>query len=83
VMKDERIEALFLEFGDSALIFRVRCWIQHYVETRRIMDKLNTCLYDALNQAGIEIPFPQRVLSIYDQRSNNTLRRALPSNSDS
>jgi MscS family membrane protein len=79
VMKDERIEALFLEFGDSALIFRVRCWIQHYVETRRIMDKLNTCLYDALNQAGIEIPFPQRVLSIYDQRSNSTLRRALPS----
>jgi MscS family membrane protein len=80
VMKDERIEALFLEFGDSALIFRVRCWIQHYVETRRIMDKLNTCLYDALNQAGIEIPFPQRVLSIYDPRSNRTIRRALPPN---
>ncbi len=80
VMKDERIEALFLEFGDSALIFRVRCWIQHYVETRRIMDKLNTCLYDALNQAGIEIPFPQRVLSIYDKRSNTALRRALPPN---
>jgi MscS family membrane protein len=80
VMKDERIEALFLEFGDSALIFRVRCWIQHYVETRRIMDKLNTCLYDALNQAGIEIPFPQRVLPIYDKRSNTALRRALPPN---
>lgn len=60
VMKDERIEALFLEFGDSALIFRVRCWIKDYVETRRIMDKMNTALYRALNEAGIAIPFPQR-----------------------
>lgn len=65
VMKDERIEALFLHYGDSALIFRVRCWIEHYVETRRIIDKLNTCLYDALAQAGIDIPFPQQVVHLY------------------
>ncbi len=77
VMKDERVEALFLEFGDSALIFRVRCWIQHYVETRRIIDKLNTCLYDALNQTGIEIPFPQRVLSIQDSQSSASLNQVL------
>jgi small-conductance mechanosensitive channel len=65
VMKDERIEALFLHYGDSALIFRVRCWIEHYVETRRIIDKLNTCLYDALAQAGIDIPFPHHVVRLY------------------
>jgi MscS family membrane protein len=62
VMKDELIEALFLEYGDSALNFRVRCWIEHYVETRRIIDKMNSCLYHALNEAGIEIPFPQQVV---------------------
>ena len=62
VMKDERIEALFIEYGDSASIFRVRCWIEHYVETRRIMDKLNSCLYDGLNNAGIEMPSPTRTL---------------------
>ncbi len=60
VMKDKKIEALFLQFGDSALNFRVRCWIEHYVETRRILDKMNTALYQALNEAGIAIPFPQR-----------------------
>ena len=49
-----------LEFGDSALIFRVRCWIEHYIETRRTIDKLNSALYRALNQAGIIIPYPQR-----------------------
>ena len=60
VMKEERIEALFLGFGASSLDFTVRCWIEHYVETRRIIDKMNTVLYRALNEAGIEIPFPQR-----------------------
>lgn len=70
VMKGERIEALFLRFDDSALNFRVRCWIEHYVETRRIIDKLNTCLYDALEQAGIDIPYPQRVLYIHKDQVN-------------
>jgi small-conductance mechanosensitive channel len=62
VMQDERIEALFIEFGDAGIIFRVRCWIEHYVETRRIMDKLNSCLYDALYEAGIEMPMPVQTL---------------------
>ncbi len=62
VMHDQRIEALFIQWGDSAMIFRVRCWIEHYVETRRIMDKLNSCLYKALNEAGIDSPFPTRTL---------------------
>ncbi len=62
VMKDRRIEALFVEWGDFAMIFRVRCWIEHYVETRRIVDKLNSCLYEALNEAGIDLPFPTYTL---------------------
>ncbi|RMG89022.1 MAG: mechanosensitive ion channel family protein [Chloroflexi bacterium] len=66
VMANERIEALFLQFGDSGLVFRVRCWIEHYVETRRILDKMNTVLYHALNEAGIEIPFPQRDLRVVE-----------------
>ena len=56
VMHDKPVEALMLEFSDSALIFRVRCWIEHYVETRRVMDKMNTALYNALRQAEIEVP---------------------------
>jgi len=39
VMKEKLIEALLLEFGESSLIFRVRCWIENYVETRRVIDK--------------------------------------------
>jgi small-conductance mechanosensitive channel len=64
VMKDKKIEALMLQFDDSALVFRVRCWIKHYVETRRIIDKMNTALYHALNREGIDIPFPHRDLRL-------------------
>jgi len=53
------VEALFLEFGASALIFRVRWWLDSYVDTRRMFDKVNTAMYNALNQAGIMMPFPQ------------------------
>jgi MscS family membrane protein len=63
VMEEKPVEALMLEFSDSALLFRIRCWIRHYVETRRIIDKMNTALYQALNESGIVIPVPQRELS--------------------
>ena len=62
VLQDQPVEALFLEFGDSALIFRVRWWLDDYYDTRRMFDKVNTAIYNALNAAEIEIPFPQRVM---------------------
>lgn len=64
VMHERPIEALLLEFGESALIFRVRCWIEHYVETRRVMDKMNSALYRALSDAKIVIPMPQRSVQL-------------------
>jgi len=63
VLLERQVEALFLEFGDSALVFRVRWWIESYVDTRRIFDSVNTAIYNALNEANIEIPFPQRVVT--------------------
>jgi small-conductance mechanosensitive channel len=68
VMKNRPVEALLLEFGESGLNFRVRCWIEHYIETRRIIDAMNTALYRALNRAEISIPFPQRDLHLVSSR---------------
>jgi small-conductance mechanosensitive channel len=59
VLEDRPVEALFLEFGDSALVFRVRWWIESYVDTRRMFDSVNTAIYQALQAEGIEIPYPQ------------------------
>lgn len=74
VMKEKPVEALMLEFGDSALVFRVRCWIEDYVETRRVMDKMNSVLYRALNEAAIEIPFPRRDVHLRQVGSTPELR---------
>jgi len=64
VLPDKPVEALFLEFGDSALIFRVRWWLDSYVDTRRMFDRVNTAMYNALNQAGIDIPYPHQVVHL-------------------
>ncbi|MFQ5407989.1 MAG: mechanosensitive ion channel family protein [Anaerolineales bacterium] len=60
VLTNRPVEALFLEFGESALIFRVRWWLESYEDTRRMFDRVNTAIYHALNEAQIVIPFPQR-----------------------
>lgn len=62
VMTDQRMEALFQGFGESALQWHVRAWFPHYVDTRRYQDKMHTAVEKALRDAGIEIPFPQRVI---------------------
>ena len=59
VLPDKSVEALFLEFGDSALIFRVRWWLESFVDTRRMFDRVNSAIYLALNEQGIGIPNPQ------------------------
>lgn len=59
VLHERKVEALFLHFGDSALIFRVRWWLESYEDTRRMFDRVNTAIYNALNEAGIEMPNPQ------------------------
>lgn len=62
VLPDQQVEALFLEFGESSLVFRVRWWLDSYVDTRRMFDRVNSAIYQALGAAGIETPYPSRNL---------------------
>jgi small-conductance mechanosensitive channel len=57
VLTDKPVDALFLDFGPSATVFRVRWWIDSYVDTRRMFDRVNEALYAALDAAGVEMPF--------------------------
>jgi small-conductance mechanosensitive channel len=59
VLAEKRIEALFLQFGESALIFRVRWWLDSFYDARRMFDRVNTAIYRNLTEAGISIPNPQ------------------------
>jgi MscS family membrane protein len=64
VLADRPVDALYIEMGDSAMVFRVRWWIESYVDTRRMFDKVHTALQHALDEAGIECPFPTQTLNI-------------------
>jgi small-conductance mechanosensitive channel len=70
VLKSRPVEALFDEFGDSSLNFRVRWWIDSYQDAPRMYDRINTAIYIALEEAGIEIPFPQRDIHHYIDQPN-------------
>ena len=47
----------FRRFGPSALELELLCWIHQPVLKGRILDRLNSAVYKAFNEQGIEIPY--------------------------
>ena len=60
VCKDPTPRVRMRGFGDSSLDFELLCWVNHPVERGVVTHELYMKIYNALNAAGIEIPFPQR-----------------------
>ena len=54
-------EVYVMGFGDSAINFSCRCWLPGDNWLQRITD-LRIAIKSALDEAGVEIPFPQRVI---------------------
>ena len=57
---------VFLGFGDSSLDFQARGFISSIVWRIFVQSDLLVEIYRRLNEAGIEIPFPQRDLHLKD-----------------
>lgn len=58
--RDPEPRVRFRQFGDSSLDFELLCWAKRPHDRGRLMHHLNTGIYNAFAEAGIEIPFPQR-----------------------
>ncbi|ELY50262.1 mechanosensitive ion channel family protein [Natronorubrum bangense] len=65
-------KVIFAEFGDSALGFELRVYINHPLVEKRALDSINRGVYDAFDEADITIPFPQRELSFLEQPSDTS-----------
>ena len=65
VVDDPEPRIRFIEMADSALVFRVLCWIEFPELRGECVDGLNTAIYKALDLEGITIPFPQRDLHLH------------------
>jgi MscS family membrane protein len=68
VLKDPAPDVLFNEFGDSALVLQLICFIADYHDSFRVIDELNMEVNRRFAREGIEIPFPQRDLHVRDVR---------------
>ena len=55
---------IFKEFGDSSLNFEVQFWVMQESNTIRVKSEVALAVMQLLDEAGIEIPFPQRDLRL-------------------
>ncbi len=56
--------AYFKEFGDSSLNFELQFWVMMESNWVRVRSEVLFAVTEALDKAGIEIPFPQRDLRL-------------------
>jgi small-conductance mechanosensitive channel len=78
VMPEKPVDALYNEMGDSAMIFRVRWWLESYSGRRRSIDQVHTALQAALTEAGMSAPFPTQSLDLeIGQDTTERLSKAL------
>ncbi len=54
----------FLEMGDSSLKFKAYFFVETFENRLSAIDEANTRIYNALNKAKIEIPFPQMDVNV-------------------
>jgi small-conductance mechanosensitive channel len=73
-------KVLFMGFGDSSLNFEVRCFIKDIDYRMSVRSDLLFAIDEEFRKAGIEIPFPQRVLHMSETASKTAEDPAMDSN---
>ncbi|GGG41945.1 mechanosensitive ion channel family protein [Bizionia arctica] len=65
VIKEPIPVALFSDFGDSSLNFKLRFWV-HFEIGLQAKSDVSIAIYNKFKELGIEIPFPQQDVHIKD-----------------
>jgi small-conductance mechanosensitive channel len=58
VVPDKPVTARYDRMGDSSMGFSVEYWVESIAEERPVSDRVNAALQQALDAAGIEMPYP-------------------------
>jgi small-conductance mechanosensitive channel/CRP-like cAMP-binding protein len=54
-------EVLLLDFGASAIIYKIRVWSTDFSADERVRDRIRSAVYYAFRRKGIAIPYPIQV----------------------
>ena len=63
---DKKVKTVVSEMADSSINFKLFVWADAPKRSYVVSDVLK-CVYDTLNDHGIQIPFPQRDVHIYSE----------------
>jgi len=67
VLDDPPARALFMSYGDSSINFELRAWTDEYLHWQDVRSDLAIAAYDAVSEAGMSFPFPQREIHLVHQ----------------
>ena len=70
VLKEPEVRALFSEFGDNSLNFRLRFWVPYELGLV-VKSDISLAIYNKFKEIGIEIPFPQQDIYIKEFPEKN------------
>jgi small-conductance mechanosensitive channel/CRP-like cAMP-binding protein len=83
VRADLAPDALILEYGESAIIYDVRYWIDDFSRNAEIRNTVLTQIWYALDREGMSIPFPIRDVNLrqvpedHERRLKEQLRQEI------
>lgn len=60
----------FRSLGDWSLDFELLCWTGNPADKGRVIDELNTAVFEEFNRVGIIFPFPQRDVYVHNVRDD-------------
>ncbi len=60
VLKHPAPRCLLIGYGDSSMNFQLRAWTDQFDDWQLISSDLATAVYEAVIEAGLQFPFPQR-----------------------
>jgi MscS family membrane protein len=66
ILDNPEPKAYFTNMGDSSLDFMAVGYVAAYKDQWQISEEIRILIYNALVEAGIEIPFPHRTITISD-----------------
>ncbi len=65
VLKTPPPDVIFTDYGDNSINFKLRVWTAQHAHTPQVLKSdLYFALFKQFNEAGIELPFPQRDLHL-------------------